>query len=58
MKKIGKECNCIRCREVGNRQTDIGKAEIFVREYNRPMKGAVDINNWIELTSLLEEHNL
>ena len=30
----------------------------FVREYNRPVKGAVDINNWMELTSLLEEHNL
>ena len=30
----------------------------FVRDYNRPVKGAVDINNWTELTSLLEEHNL
>ena len=30
----------------------------FVREYNRPVRGAVDIHNWAELTSLLEEHNL
>ena len=30
----------------------------FVREYNRPVKGSVDIYNWMELTSLLEEHNL
>ena len=30
----------------------------FVREYNRPVRGAVDIHKWAELTSLLEEHNL
>ena len=30
----------------------------FVREYNSPVRGAVDIHNWAELISLLEEHNL
>jgi len=34
MKKENLQCNCIRCREVNNKETDITKAELFVREYN------------------------
>ncbi len=30
----------------------------FVREYNRPVQGTLDLHNWLELTSLLENHNL
>lgn len=34
MKEEGLKCNCIRCREVGSKEIDINKAELFIREYN------------------------
>lgn len=34
MKHRGLECNCIRCREVGNKVQDINEAKLFIREYN------------------------
>ena len=34
MKKEKLECQCIRCREVKNQESDITKAELFIREYN------------------------
>lgn len=33
MKKRGLRCNCIRCREVKNKKTDIENAELVVRTY-------------------------
>ena len=30
----------------------------FVRPYNRPIAGTKDLNNWLELNSLLESYNL
>jgi 5'(3')-deoxyribonucleotidase len=30
----------------------------FVRPYNRPIEGTKDLNNWLELNSLLESYNL
>ena len=30
----------------------------FVRPYNRPVAGTKDLNNWLELNSLLESYNL
>jgi ELP3 family radical SAM enzyme/protein acetyltransferase len=34
MKEEGLKCKCIRCREVGSKEIDINKAELFIREYN------------------------
>ena len=34
MKQNNLECNCIRCREVKDLETDIDKAELFTYEYN------------------------
>ena len=34
LKKRGEYCKCIRCREVGNKETDISKAILVIRKYN------------------------
>jgi len=34
MKKLGLNCNCIRCREIGKRKVDLTKAEFMIRTYN------------------------
>ena len=34
MKNEGLQCNCIRCREVSNKEININEAKLFIREYN------------------------